>query len=69
MKAAVCVNRVMSVFLSLNTDSLIWRTGGWRGFRIFHIHQNKAGLIRERERGEMGGGYRDENGTDWISAN
>lgn len=47
VKAAVCVNRVMSVFLSLNTDSLIWKTGGWRDWRMFRIHQNTAGPREE----------------------
>lgn len=50
VKAAVCVNRVMSVFLSLNNDSLIWKSGGWWEFRMFHIRENTAGLKEEAKK-------------------
>lgn len=51
VKAAVCVNRVMSVFLSLNTDSLIWKTGEWRELRMFRIRQNTPGLMKTGQNG------------------
>lgn len=53
VKAAVCVNRAVSVFLSLNIDSLIWKTGGVARLENVSHSPKHSGTERGGEKTEM----------------